>query len=103
MPIDDERRRLRRTKATTHAKPQAKVTAEGELGSRDRMQESIKRLHDMLLLQRDEQSYLLAEEEKRIEANKQAAERVRNERNDKYERLRQAFERMKKKEGRGGG
>lgn len=91
MPINDERRRFRGTKAIADAKPQAKVTTEGELGSKDRIQESLQKLREMLLSQRGE---FLAGKEEQIEANKEAVQRARKERDEKYERLQQAFERM---------
>jgi len=56
--------------------------------------ESLQRLQEVLLLQGSEQAGFCAEEEKRIEASKQAVQRARNERNDRYKRLQRAFERM---------
>lgn len=91
MPIDDERRRLGRTKTTPGRKSQTIVATEGKSGSKD-VQESLQRLQEML--QRQEPAGLHEGEENRIEANKEAAKRAQNERNEKYERLRQAFERM---------
>ena len=94
MPIHDERRRFGKAKATPVIKPQTVVATEGKSGSKDDVQESLQRLQEMLLLQRNEPAEFGVEEEKRIKANKEAAERARNERNEKYERLRQAFDRM---------
>ena len=54
----------------------------------------------MLMMQQDEEAEHHTEE--RIEASRQAAQRARDERKEKYERLQQAFERMnrqKDKEG----
>ena len=99
MPIDDERRRFHKTKAAAHTKPQASVATENELRSKGGVQESLKRLEEMLRLQRGERAELLAGEKKRIEANKQAAQRARSERDEKYKHLQQAFERMKKWKG----
>ena len=94
MPIDDERRRFCRAKATSDTKPQTAVATEGKIGTKVHVQESLQRLQETLLSQRGESAGVREEEDKRIEANKEAAERARNERNKKYERLRQAFERM---------
>lgn len=98
MPIDDERRRIGRTKGTAQAKPQAIVATEGELDSKVRVQESLQRLLDISISQRGEQAEVLAEEEERVEANKRAAQRARNERDERYERMQQAFERAKKRQ-----
>jgi len=94
MPINDERRRFGRTKATSGTGPQAAVPTKGEPGQGGGVQESLQMLQDMLVLQRGEQAEFRGEEEKRIEASKQTVQRVRNERNEKYERMQQAFERM---------
>lgn len=94
MPIDDERRRFRRTKATPDNNPQSAVATEGELGSKGGVQESLQELQETLLLQHGERAEFRLEEEKRIEANKQAAQRARAERNEKHERLKRAFEKM---------
>ena len=94
MPIDDERRRLGRAKAAPGVDPPSATSTKHESAPKDRAQESMQRLHEMLLLQRDERAEFRAEEEKRIETNEQAAQRARNERNEKYERLQQAFARM---------
>jgi hypothetical protein len=98
MPIDDERRRFYKTKATARSQPQASVATEGELGSKGRVQESLQRLQEMLRSQRGEQASLLAGEGGRIEAHKRKAQHARNGQNDKYEGLQQAFEQMKKEE-----
>jgi len=94
MPIGDERRRFGRAKATPDTKPQVVVATEGKSGTKGDAQESLQRLQETLLLQRGESAGVREEEDKRIEANKEAMEHARNERNEKYERLRQAFERM---------
>jgi len=94
MPIDDERRRFGRAKATQDPKPQTVAAANGELGWKEGVQKSLQRLQETLLLQRAGPTGLRAEEENRIKTNEEAAQRARNERNEKYERLRQAFERM---------
>lgn len=94
MPIDDERRRFCRTKTTAHDEPQTGTATEGELEPKATVQESLQRLQEMLLSQRRERAELLSGEEKRIEAKKEAVQRARNERNEKYERLQQVFERM---------
>ena len=94
MPIDDGRRRFGRAKPPPGTKPQAVIVTDGKFGTEGDVQESLRRLQETSLLQRDETAGVRVEEDKRIEANKEAAERARNERNEKYERLRQAFERM---------
>ena len=94
MPIDDERRRFNRTKTTAGTKPQATGSTRDEPEPKNEVQESLQRLQEMLLLQRGEQVGFRAEEEKRIEAHELATQHARNERNEKYERLRQASERM---------
>lgn len=94
MPIDDERRRFGGAKTTSDTKSQTVVATEHKFGTKEDVQESLQRLQETLLLQRGESAGVHTEEDKRIEANKEAAERARNERNKKYERLRQAFERM---------
>jgi hypothetical protein len=93
MPIDDQRRLFGRAK-TPGTKPQTAVPAEGEPEPNDGVQESLQRLQETLLLQRGERARFREEEKKHIEAHELAAHRARNERNEKYERLRQAFERM---------
>lgn len=94
MPIDDERRRFGKAKAIPDTKPQTALATEGELGKKGDVRESLQKLQETLLLHQGESAAARVEEDKRIEANKEAAERVRNKRNEKYERLRQAFERM---------
>lgn len=96
MPVDDERGRFSRIKSRGHAKSQTAVATEGGCGPEDGVQESLGRLQEMLVSRRREHAGVPAEEEKRIEANKQVAQRARNERNEKYERLQQAFKRMNK-------
>lgn len=96
MPIDDEGRRFCRTKGTANANPQTSIATEGELEPKVRVQESLQRLQEMLLSQRHERADFLAAGEKRIEANERTAQRARDERNEKYERLQQAFERVNK-------
>jgi molybdopterin converting factor small subunit len=92
MPIDDERRRFSKTKARAHTIPQ--TAGGGELGSEGGVQETLQRLEEMLLSQRRQRAEFLEEEEKRAAANNEVAQRARNERKEKYERLQQAFERM---------
>ena len=92
MPIDDERRRFSKTKARAHTEPQ--FAGEGVSGSEGGVQETLQRLEEMLLSQRRQRTEFLDEEEKRVEANKEVAQRTRSERKEKYERLQQAFERM---------
>jgi len=94
MPIDDERRRFGRAKATPGTKPQTAVSTKDKSRLSDETQESLQRLQEMLLLRGSEQVGFRAEEEKRIDTSKQAAERARSERNEKYERLQRAFEQM---------
>jgi len=94
MPINDERRRFGRTTATSDTGPQAAVPTKGEPGQGDGVHESLQMLQDMLALQRGKQAEFRGEEEKHIEANKQTVQRARNERNEKYERMKQAFERV---------
>lgn len=95
MPIDDERRRLGRSKIAPDTKPQGVVATEGGgSGSKDGVRGSLQTLQEMLLLQQSERAGFRAEEEKRIEANREVMQHARNERNEKYQRLRQAFERM---------
>lgn len=94
MPIDDERRRFSRTKAVTDTKPNIAVATGGRLGPKEEAHETLQRLQEMLQSQRRERAEVQVEEEKRMEANKQAAQRGRVNRNEKYERLQQAFERM---------
>jgi len=93
MPIDDERRRFRRANTTPSTKLQTAVSTKDESEWKDRVQEPLQKLHETLLLQRNERAGF-REEEKRIEAHKLAAQYGRNERNEKYERLQRAFERM---------
>lgn len=94
MPIDDERQRFRRAKTTPNIKLQTAVSTKDESDPKDRMRESLQELQETLLLQRDERAGFREEEEKRTEAHKVAAKYGRRERNEKYERLQQAFERM---------
>jgi len=94
MPIDDERRRFGGAKAIPDTKPQTALATEGEFGTKGCVRESLQRLQETLLLQQGESAGVRAEEDKRTETNKEAAERAGNERNEKYERLRQTFERM---------
>lgn len=94
MPIDDERRRFRRTTTTPGTKSQATVSAKDGLDPKERVQASLHTLQEMLLDQRDERAGFREEAERRVEAHKLAAQRGRSERNEKYERLQQAFERM---------
>lgn len=95
MPIDDERRRLSRAKTTPGTRPQATVSTRDEQGPGDEVQGSLKRVQEMLLLQRGERAGYRGEEEKRSEAHKPpAVQHARNERNEKYERLQRAFEQM---------
>ena len=94
MPIDDERRRFGKAKGTPSTKPQIAVATEDESGARDGIQESLERLQELLLLQRGERTEFREEEEKRIKSNKEAMEHAWTERNEKYERLQQAFERI---------
>lgn len=93
MPIDDERRRFGRAK-TPSTKLQTAVPTKDELEPKDEVQESLQGLQEMLLLQRDERAGYREEVEKRVEARELIAQRARKERNEKYERLQQAFERM---------
>lgn len=93
MPIDDERRRFGEAKTVPDTKPQTAVCTADEPRPKDGVRESLQQLQEMLLLQRGEQIGFREEEEKRIKAHQLAAQHARNERNEKYERLREAFER----------
>ena len=94
MPINDERRRFGRAKATLDTEPQVAVATEGTSGPKDGIQESLQGLQEILLSQRDERAGFRAEEENRVKANEEAMRRARDERNEKYERLQRAFERV---------
>ena len=94
MPINDERRRFGRAKTTSGTKPQNAVPTADVPELKDGIQESLQRLQEMLLLQRGERVGFGEEEKKRMEAHELAAQHARSERNEKYERLRQASERM---------
>jgi len=93
MPIDDERRRFGRAKTAPGTEPQTAVSTADEPRPEDGVRESLQGLQEMLLLQRGEQIGFREKEEKRIKAHELAAQHARNERKEKYERLRQAFER----------
>lgn len=94
MPINDERRRFGRAKATPDTEPPTAAATGGTPGPKDGVQESLQSLQETLLLQRNERAEFRAEEEKRIQASEEAVRRARDERNEKYERLQQAFERV---------
>ena len=94
MPIDDERRRLSRAKRTPGTAPQIGTPAKDESEPKDGVRESLQRLHEMLLLQQAERVGFREDEEKRVQAQRQAVQRARNERNERYDRLQQAFGRM---------
>jgi len=93
MPIDDERRRFGRAKTTSGTKPQTAVPTTDGSELKDGVQESLQRLQEMLL-QRGERVGFREEEKKRLETHELAARHARSERNEKYERLQQASERM---------
>lgn len=93
MPIDDERRRFGEAKTVPDTKPQTAVSTTDEPRPKDGVRESLQRLQEMLLLQQGEQIGFREEEEKRIKAHELAAQDARNGRKEKYERLREAFER----------
>ena len=94
MPIDDERRRLSRTKAMPGTAPQIRTSAIGEPEPKERVEESLQRLYEMVLLERAKQVEFCEREEERVQTQRQAVQRARNDRNERHDRLQQAFERL---------
>ena len=66
MPIVDEGRRLGRTKPSQGTTPQIGASAEAKPEPKERVQESLQRLYEMVELQRAEQGEFCEREEKRI-------------------------------------